>query len=71
MTHYKNLFASLFQFHRPKRNAEYKCEYCDYWVVHKRLLKQHMRLHDDSINAETPSAEVSPMKAIYAGIILP
>ncbi|XP_046336984.2 zinc finger protein Xfin-like isoform X2 [Haliotis rufescens] len=35
------------QFHRPKPTAEFKCEHCDYWVTHRRLLKQHMKIHEE------------------------
>lgn len=44
------------QFHRPRPSAGFKCDFCDYWVTHRRLLKQHYRMHKA---AETP---VTPVK---------
>ncbi|GFR93809.1 zinc finger protein 64 [Elysia marginata] len=66
-TNSKNDFIYHKQFHRPKRTAEFKCEYCDYWVVHKRLLKQHMRLHTKKQREpETASVLSSPAKSLYS-----
>ncbi|XP_059162480.1 uncharacterized protein LOC131945881 isoform X2 [Physella acuta] len=67
-TNSKNDFIYHKQFHRPKRTAEYKCEYCDYWVVHKRLLKQHMRLHTIGYSHSPASLSIdgSPTKSIYS-----
>ncbi|RUS73471.1 hypothetical protein EGW08_018769 [Elysia chlorotica] len=65
-TNSKNDFIYHKQFHRPKRTAEFKCEYCDYWVVHKRLLKQHTRLHTKETGPEPASALSSPAKSIYS-----
>ncbi|XP_005092652.1 uncharacterized protein LOC101864368 [Aplysia californica] len=67
-TNSKNDFIYHKQFHRPKRTAEFKCEHCDYWVVHKRLLKQHMRLHTGATSptAGALSPELSPAKSLYS-----
>lgn len=59
--------VNCLQFHRPKRTAEFKCEYCDYWVVHKRLLKQHMRLHTAASSSCGTAVEISPVKSLCSG----
>ncbi|GFO47364.1 Zinc finger protein 64 [Plakobranchus ocellatus] len=64
-TNSKNDFIYHKQFHRPKRSAEYKCEYCDYWVVHKRLLKQHVRLHTKHSQPDVSNLS-SPAKSLYS-----
>ncbi|RWS11843.1 zinc finger protein Xfin-like protein [Dinothrombium tinctorium] len=33
------------QFHRPNRNAPYKCNLCSYAVSYQHLLNQHLRVH--------------------------
>ncbi|RWS26307.1 zinc finger protein Xfin-like protein, partial [Leptotrombidium deliense] len=33
------------QFHRPNRNAPYKCSLCSYAVSYQHLLNQHLRVH--------------------------
>ncbi|CAG5131511.1 unnamed protein product [Candidula unifasciata] len=63
-TNSKNDFIYHKQFHRPKRTAEFKCEYCDYWVVHKRLLKQHTRLHTTVSPSSGAVVENSPAKSL-------
>uniref|UniRef100_A0A2C9KKT1 C2H2-type domain-containing protein n=1 Tax=Biomphalaria glabrata TaxID=6526 RepID=A0A2C9KKT1_BIOGL len=65
-TNSQNDFIYHKQFHRPKRTAEYKCEFCDYWVVHKRLLKQHMRLHTKKNSDYLGISDSSPTKSIYS-----
>ncbi|CAL1532373.1 unnamed protein product [Lymnaea stagnalis] len=66
-TNSKNDFIYHKQFHRPKRTAEFKCEFCDYWVVHKRLLKQHMRLHTAAYPYSSGmSSDGSPTKSLYS-----
>ncbi|KAH9515691.1 hypothetical protein Btru_011748 [Bulinus truncatus] len=65
-TNSKNDFIYHKQFHRPKRTAEFKCEFCDYWVVHKRLLKQHMRLHTDKHSGSPGHVDSSPAKSLYS-----
>lgn len=46
-TNSKNDFLYHKQFHRPKPTADYKCDFCDYWVSHRRLIKQHMKVHEE------------------------
>ncbi|XP_050399121.2 zinc finger protein 208 isoform X1 [Patella vulgata] len=63
-TNSKNDFIYHKQFHRPKPSAEFKCEFCDYWVTHKRLLKQHMKLHTDAMKLSGYSSlQSSPCKS--------
>lgn len=61
-TNSKNDFLYHKQFHRVKisNSAAFKCDYCDYWVSHRRLLKQHLRLH---ISPEPDSTQSSPAKS--------
>lgn len=65
-TNSKNDILYHKQFHRPKPAAEYKCELCDYWVTHRRLLKQHARLHGIHYsNGESESSlATSPNKSL-------
>ncbi|KAL3859797.1 hypothetical protein ACJMK2_009991 [Sinanodonta woodiana] len=44
-TNSKNDYLYHKQFHRPKPTADFKCDHCDYWVTHKRLLRQHLKVH--------------------------
>ncbi|XP_060075259.1 zinc finger protein 208-like [Ylistrum balloti] len=67
----KNDYLYHKQFHKPKENAEFKCHLCDYWVTHRRLLKQHMKVHE--INHQSPaakstnsSAQSSPCKSDFS-----
>lgn len=62
MTNSKNDFLYHKQFHRPKPAAEYKCEHCDYWVTHRRLLKQHVRLHGEDYREDSTTS--SPTKSL-------
>ncbi|KAK7114642.1 zinc finger protein 142-like isoform X2 [Littorina saxatilis] len=61
-TNSKNDFLYHKQFHRPKPAAEYKCEHCDYWVTHRRLLRQHMRLHNKEFRQDSIAG--SPTKSL-------
>lgn len=63
-TNSKNDFLYHKQFHRPKPTADYKCDYCDYWVSHRRLIKQHMKVHTECADYD-PDA-VSPSKLDYS-----
>lgn len=45
-TNSKNDFLYHKQFHRQKSTSEFKCDYCDYWVTHRRLINQHMKMHE-------------------------
>ena len=63
-TNSKNDFLYHKQFHRPKPTADYKCDYCEYWVSHRRLIKQHMKVHKES--AEYDSEAVTPSKLDYS-----
>ncbi|XP_025114767.1 zinc finger protein 208-like isoform X6 [Pomacea canaliculata] len=66
-TNSNNDFIYHQQFHRPKAGNGYNCQYCDYWVAHRRLLKQHLRLHDcDSVTdtGEGNSIASSPAKSL-------
>lgn len=63
-TNSKNDFLYHKQFHRSRPAADFKCEHCDYWVTHKRLLKQHMKLHgvdcdDDSSLCDSPTKSLA------------
>ncbi|XP_033754813.1 zinc finger protein 208-like [Pecten maximus] len=67
----KNDYLYHKQFHKPKENAEFKCHLCDYWVTHRRLLKQHMKVHE--VNHQSPaakstnsSAQSSPCKSDFS-----
>nr|KAG5712989.1 hypothetical protein BaRGS_021783 [Batillaria attramentaria] len=62
-TNSKNDFIYHKQFHRPKPAAEFKCDHCDYWVTHRRLLKQHARLHGEFF-VEEESVAASPNKSL-------
>ncbi|KAG0427420.1 hypothetical protein HPB47_025530 [Ixodes persulcatus] len=33
------------QFHRPNKNAPYKCTHCTYWSTHSHLMAQHQKIH--------------------------
>ena len=66
-TNSKNDFLYHKQFHRPKPTADFKCDYCDYWVSHRRLIKQHMKVHDENYVMDTGhSPEVTPSKSDYS-----
>jgi hypothetical protein len=52
------------QFHRPKPAAEHKCDHCDYWVTHRRLLKQHVKLHGVELDDEGSALCSSPSKSL-------
>lgn len=72
-TNSKNDYLYHKQFHRPKPVAEYKCDYCDYWVTHKRLLKQHLKIHnvflpdnDNEVCATPYAVEQSPCKSEFS-----
>ncbi|WAR11682.1 ZN845-like protein [Mya arenaria] len=65
-TNSKNDFLYHKQFHRPKPTADYKCDYCDYWVSHRRLIKQHMKVHEEGYSVETSDVEVTPSKSDYS-----
>ncbi|XP_076448895.1 uncharacterized protein LOC143285473 isoform X2 [Babylonia areolata] len=72
-TNSKNDFLYHKQFHRPKPAAEYKCEYCDYWVTHRRLLRQHVRLHgeeyqDDSVVSSPSKSLASDASAVLDAV---
>ncbi|XP_053402465.1 uncharacterized protein LOC123548380 isoform X2 [Mercenaria mercenaria] len=69
-TNSKNDFLYHKQFHRPKPTADYKCDFCDYWVSHRRLIKQHMKVHEEegyySDSIATPSkSEYSENSLVY------
>ncbi|XP_064639933.1 uncharacterized protein LOC135495354 [Lineus longissimus] len=34
------------QFHRKRALVKYKCQHCDYWAMHKRVISQHEKLHN-------------------------
>ena len=60
----KNDFLYHKQFHRQRPSCEYKCDYCDYWVTHKRLIRQHMKIHDNVPSpALSTSVHSSPCKS--------
>ena len=67
-TNSKNDFMYHKQFHRPKPTADFKCEHCEYWVTHKRLLKQHMKVHEglDYDSSYNNSAVSTPTKSDYS-----
>ena len=72
-TNSKNDFLYHKQFHRPKPSAEYKCEHCDYWVTHRRLLRQHARLHgeefaDDSVTSSPTKSLTSDASAVLDAV---
>ncbi|KAL8608397.1 hypothetical protein ACOMHN_002630 [Nucella lapillus] len=69
-TNSKNDFLYHKQFHRPKPAAEYKCEYCDYWVTHRRLLRQHARLHGDEFPEDSLASSPSKSLASDASAVL-
>ena len=63
-TNSKNDFIYHKQFHRPKPTADFKCDYCDYWVTHRRLLKQHMKVHSEAAeHMFTHQDEETPAKS--------
>ena len=59
----KNDFLYHKQFHRPKPSAEHKCDHCDYWVTQRRLLLQHMRLHEDGVPTTRYPSSRQPVDA--------
>ena len=66
-TNSKNDFMYHKQFHRPKPTADFKCEHCEYWVTHKRLLKQHMKVHEGlDFDSSNVSAVSTPTKSDYS-----
>ena len=66
-TNSKNDFLYHKQFHRPKPTADFKCEHCEYWVTHKRLLKQHMKVHEGlELDSSTVSVVSTPTKSDYS-----
>ena len=66
-TNSKNDFLYHKQFHRPKPTADFKCEHCEYWVTHKRLLKQHMKVHSgEESGSPNVSAVSTPTKSDYS-----
>ena len=69
-TNSKNDFLYHKQFHRPKPAAEYKCEHCDYWVTHRRLLKQHVRLHGEEYPEDSLTSSPSKSLASDASAVL-
>jgi KRAB domain-containing zinc finger protein len=58
-TNSKNDFLYHKQFHRQKSTSEFKCDYCDYWVTHKRLINQHMRMHEAAGQSPGNASSVS------------
>lgn len=58
-TNSKNDFLYHKQFHRQKSTSEFKCDYCDYWVTHKRLINQHMKMHEAAGQSPGNSSPVS------------
>ncbi|KAL4234325.1 hypothetical protein ACF0H5_005976 [Mactra antiquata] len=66
MTNSKNDFLYHKQFHRPKPTADYKCEHCDYWVSHRRLIKQHMKVHEEGAYCDVSEPVVTPAKSDYS-----
>ncbi|XP_041375200.1 zinc finger protein Xfin-like [Gigantopelta aegis] len=60
-TNSKNDMLYHRQFHRPKPSAEFKCDHCDYWVTHRRLLKQHEKCHKSA--QMTSPVQSSPCKS--------
>ncbi|XP_069113181.1 zinc finger protein 142-like [Argopecten irradians] len=67
----KNDYLYHKQFHKPKENAEFKCHLCDYWVTHRRLLKQHMKVHEvyhpsPAAKSTNSSAQSSPCKSDFS-----
>ncbi|KAH3773201.1 uncharacterized protein LOC127846484 [Dreissena polymorpha] len=65
-TNSKNDFLYHKQFHRPKPTADFKCNYCDYWVSHRRLLKQHLKVHEEGYSHELSEMELTPAKSDYS-----
>ena len=65
-TNSKNDFLYHKQFHRPKPTADFKCEHCEYWVTHKRLLKQHAKVHTGEAYSSNVSTASSPAKSDYS-----
>lgn len=63
-TNSKSDFFYHKQFHRPKPTADYKCDFCDYWVTHRRLLSQHLKVHEheDGYSSDIP---LTPTKSDY------
>ena len=65
-TNSKNDILYHRQFHRPKPSAEFKCDHCDYWVTHRRLLKQHVKCHTAAaalIASPVQTVQCSPIKS--------
>ncbi|OWF48211.1 uncharacterized protein LOC110453388 [Mizuhopecten yessoensis] len=67
----KNDYLYHKQFHKPKENAEFKCHLCDYWVTHRRLLKQHMKVHEiyhasPAAKSTNSSVQSSPCKSDFS-----
>ncbi|XP_061189633.1 zinc finger protein Xfin-like [Saccostrea echinata] len=58
-TNSKNDFLYHKQFHRQRSTSEFKCDYCDYWVTHKRLINQHMRMHEAAGHSPGNASPVS------------
>ena len=65
-TNSKNDFLYHKQFHRPKPTADFKCDHCEYWVTHKRLLKQHAKVHTGEFYSSNMSNVSSPAKSDYS-----
>lgn len=63
-TNSKNDFLYHKQFHRPKPTADYKCDFCDYWVSHRRLIKQHMKVHEE--NGYYSDTVATPARSEYS-----
>lgn len=42
----KNDFFYYKQFYRQKFILEFKCDYCDYWVIYRRLINQYMKMYE-------------------------
>lgn len=64
-TNSKNDFLYHKQFHRQKSTSEFKCDYCDYWVTHRRLINQHMKMHEAAgqSTGNTSPVSSSPCKS--------
>jgi len=62
----KNDYLYHKQFHKPKPGAEFKCQLCEYWVTHRRLLKQHMKVHEAAESPNKSSVQSSPCKSDFS-----
>ncbi|CAI9735193.1 finger Xfin [Octopus vulgaris] len=69
-TNSKNDFLYHKQFHRVKlsNSTAFKCDYCDYWVSHRRLLKQHLRLHIDPDQLSPVKTEATDVQLLYDAV---